>query len=228
MNQIKSVLSLIFLFSSLILIGQSRNFNDFSGIKVSGNLKVELVNSDQNMVEIEMIKGDIENIITEVKGDVLHLKVKQKWGWGNKTKASIVLYHDGVNQIDASAGATLKSVDHINSTELDIDVSSGATAKVAVECSKLKVNVSSGATAKLSGHCKEQYIDVSSGATYKATSLASDNVDVDASSGASAKVWATKSITANASSGGSIKYKGEPENTKLDAGKYSGGSIRKM
>ena len=71
-------------------------------------------------------------------------------------------------------------------------------------------------------------MQASSGGNYNGRNFESKKVIVNASSGGSATVWATDSLKANASSGGSVKFKGDPKQRDIDVGKYSGGSIRQM
>jgi len=210
---------------------ETRNLDEFTGLSVSGSISVELVASTEHKAEIELLKGDIDKLITEVKGSTLKIKFKNKDGWnwgGNQNKAKIVLHYVDLDMIDASAGSKVSSKEKVSAKEMEMDVSSGASVKLELETQKLDADVSSGASVKIMGTADDQSIDISSGASYHASDLASKNCDVDASSGASAKVWASQSLKADASSGASIKYKGDPEKTNLDPGKYSGGSIRKM
>jgi hypothetical protein len=209
---------------------QTRDLNSFDKLKVSGGIKVNLIKSNDQKAEVDMVRGDYDELVTEVKGDVLVIKFKSKaLSWGNNNnKANIDLYYKSLSSVDASAGSSVKGDGLLKGSDVSVEVSSGASVSVEVDSDELSVDISSGASCSLSGKAGEQDVDVSSGATYDGSKVASSYVKVDASSGATAKVWATERLVADASSGASIKYKGNPKKTEIDAGKWSGGSIKKM
>ncbi|NNE25603.1 MAG: DUF2807 domain-containing protein [Saprospiraceae bacterium] len=206
-----------------------RRLSSFSELSVSGGITVDLYEG-QPKAEIEMIKGDLDKLVTEVKGDKLKIYFDNgKWGWSNgNNKAKIKLYFRSLDGISASAGCKIEGHSLITADRFDADASSGARMEVNVEASSIDSDVSSGASTYISGEAKRLSVDVSSGGSFVGSDLKANDVDADVSSGGSVKVWATKSLTADASSGGSIKYKGNPDKTNIDAGKYSGGSVRKM
>jgi len=210
---------------------ETRELDRFTAVEVSGNIKLTLIQSDEHKAEIELIKGDLSKLVTEVRGKTLKLKFKNKEGWnwgGNQNKAAITLYFKDLEYLDASAGASVGGEETIQSDEMSVDASSGASIRIDLECSTLDVDVSSGASLRLAGNTGNQKVDVSSGASYNGVDMISETVKIEASSGASAKVFASKEINADASSGGSIRYKGDPAKTNIDPGRYSGGSIKSM
>lgn len=169
---------------------QTRTLSDFSKIDLSGSITATLVQSNESKIDIKMIKGSEESLITEVSGGKLTVKFKKGFmNWNNNKKAEVTIYYAKLNEIDASAGSAVKSDDVITGNALTFDVSSGANMQLSVE---------------------------------------GDMVNIDASSGASITCVANKSIEAEASSGGSIKYIGEPTKQNIDVGKYSGGSVTQM
>lgn len=208
---------------------QTRELSDFNSLSVSGGIKVNM-HYGKPKAEIEVTKGDIEKLKTEVKGDHLKIYFDNKWSWtgGKSQQATIDLYFKTVDEISSSAGATIKCSEVITVSSFEADASSGSRIEAKVEAGSVDSDVSSGASIAISGAAKDLNVDVSSGASFRGDGLEAKAVDADVSSGGSIKVWATHSLTADASSGGSIKYKGNPEKTNIDSGKYSGGSVKKM
>jgi hypothetical protein len=122
----------------------------------------------------------------------------------------------------------VRSKDVVSGNNLDFDVSSGASVDIEVEGSMVSIDASSGSMIKLKGNSEKAVIEASSGASVDGQYLEVDHTSADVSSGASIMCVANKSIEAEASSGGSIKYKGEPTKQNIDVGKYSGGSVTRM
>jgi hypothetical protein len=230
--------TLFVLFTGLFLTAQSfsliadnvtRDLDKFSTLEVMGNIKVTLIPSTENKAEINIIKGDIDDLKTTISNNTLEIKFKGKglkWNSGANKKAEITLYFTNLNEIDISAGARVSGNEIIKASTFEVDASSGSFCSIPIEVEQLKVSISSGASVTMKGTANDQDVDLSSGASYKAKKLETEKTTIDVSSGASAVVWAKSEIEADANSGGSIKYKGAPEKTNIDAGKYSGGSIK--
>lgn len=220
----KNVIFSTFAFALLLITntisGQSRTIDNFSSIKVSTNVSVKLVHASSPKIEYMMIKGSEDDLITEVSGSQLIVKIQSKRsGWsGKKSQAKVIVYYTDLTDISVAAGASILSDGAIRCAAMDIDVSSGASADIEVTTSDVDAEASSGATLRIKGTTDKADFDASSGSSIKAVDLVADHVKVDASSGASVAVQANKTINADASSGASIKYTGEAENKNIDQG----------
>ena len=203
----------------------------FHALDVAGSFEVKLYEGDPR-AEITMQKGEVDEVIVEVSKGVLRLRFKNKKGlnftkkYGKK--AIVDLYVKDLDEIDSSAGASVRSDYMLTADHFEIDASSGSSIHVDLETNNLEVDISSGASVHTQGSATSIEIDCSSGAAYNGKQLEAATAEVEASSGASAKVWVTDRLDADASSGASIRYKGNPQNKNLDPGKMSGGSIRPL
>ena len=108
---------------------------------------------------------------------------------------------------------------------LNIDASSAADIDLKINVKELHVDASSSADIVLSGTAEKQTVEVSSAADYKAFELVSKQGDISASSAADANVNVTDELDASASSGGSVRYKGNPPRVKEHSS--SGGDVDK-
>jgi len=206
---------------------QSKSVSNFSKLKTSGSVKVDLVHSSENKVDYKMISGSEDDLKIAVDGSTLVVKIKNKLlRMGKEAKAKVTVYYTDLDEISTSAGSSVYSEEVINSTRLDLNASSGSSLKVRMDANRSDVDASSGATINVKGTCANGSFDASSGSSIHASNLECDTVDADASSGATIKVHANKSISADASSGGSIKYSGNPSSKDIDAS--ISGSIKKM
>ena len=206
----------------------TRQVGDFDGVKVSSGIKAELVRGSTTKVEITASGIDIDKVTTEVKNGVLKVGIDNNW-WNSlrnkkrKVEATIT-YSGDLSQIAAGSGSRIECDHTIQSKSLDIDVSSGASMDVEIEVSDATIDISSGASLNLAGEASSTEIDISSGASLSGYDFATDMVDIDGSSGATARIHVVKELVADVSSGASVKYKGNP--TKRDIDKGSGGSVR--
>ncbi len=227
----KSALVFTILFYSFSLFSQYevRELTAFNTLEVSAGIKVILYNSDRNYAEITTSKGDLEDLETEISGNTLDIAwASSSWGsFMSNRSAEVKLYFTNIEEIDISSGSNVTSNEVINSASFALEASSGAYAALAIECKDLTIDISSGASVNLEGKTVDQEVDISSGASYKGLDLISENTDISASSGASAKIYVTAHLSAEVSSGASIKYDGNPKSSDIDDDKWSGGSIRK-
>lgn len=233
----KSIFFLAFMVTAALISASSiiqndtevRDLGDFSEVSVSAGINLHLVHGNQNKAVIEVDDIDLDDVITEIKGDRLVLKVdNNKWGWNwkSKRKIDITLTYKEIDELSASSGSRVRSDHTLSGEDLEFTSSSGASIELEVECKELTADASSGASISLSGQANTIEVDVSSGASIKASDLEADYVSADASSGGSIKVWAKEGLDADVSSGGSVRYKGNPG--KLSKDKSSGGSVSPM
>lgn len=220
----KQIFTLLCIWSTFCtLTAQTKSLPEFNRISTSGNVKVEILNSDQHKVEYTIIKGYPDDLIIDIRNQTLTVKIKnQSMKWGrSSTKAKVTVYAKEIRGIDCSAGSSLKSSDTWQTEHLAIDVSSGANCKLALNVQSLSADASSGASLSISGKASSASFDASSGASVDASELVSVTVSAVASSGGGIKSYVTERINASASSGGSVRYKGNPTERKIDA-KVSG------
>lgn len=227
----KQLLSILFAccLSSSIFAQETKSLSDFDALAVSTNIKLELIKSNENKMEIDIVKGNRKDLKIKESSKNLSIYIKTKNNWNNnKTKARIKLYYTELKDLNVSAGANVFSNSTIASNSFDVNVSSGGSANISVETGSFDSNVSSGGSLNINGKASDVDIDASSGGSFNGLTFKCEDADLEASSGGSVSIWVTKSIDAGTSSGGSIRYKGDPPNKDLDRDKWSGGSITSM
>jgi len=143
---------------------------------------------------------------------------------GRKSVKVYVTY-TRLEKLSASSASNLFSTDLIKSGNLEISVSSAGSVEVKLESESVIVNASSAGKTVLEGNTKSLEIEASSAGDIDAYNLESEIVNVSVSSAGSAKINVSKELQAHASSGGSIRYRGNPLKTNTDSS--SGGSVKK-
>ncbi|MRT93169.1 head GIN domain-containing protein [Ancylomarina sp. 16SWW S1-10-2] len=205
------------------VVKQDREIGHFTAISAGTGLDVFVVQGETEAVTVEADENLQDNIITEVRGGKLIVKVEDRI---RKAKAkSVYITLVNVNKINISSGCDFETKSTLNVKELDIEVSSGADAKLDIHADKLSCSVSSGADADLWGTANYFYAKASSGSDLDAHKLTAKTCKAKASSGADVSVNATEEIDASASSGGNVSYYGNP--TKVDVNTSSGGDVNR-
>ena len=172
------------------VVTERRDISGFRGIDVGGIFKVEAVSQKDFGVEIEVDDNLVPLVRTEVRGGVLHIEFDGHL----KSRGPILVrvFAPDFESIDAS-GASSVTVAGLKNSLLSID-SSGAS----------KITVS-GETKKLS-------IDVSGATRINAGDLKAADVNVEASGASHVDVFATETLTADASGATKVSYSGSPKN----------------
>ncbi len=206
-----------------------RNVTGFHAIRISHGIELIIKQGNTEAVAVSASQKEYrDNIKTEVEGGVLKIYFDTQWykNWnsnGKKLKAYVSFKQ--LDMLHGSSGSNTTVDGTINSNDVKIELSSGAGFKGAVEATSLSVDNSSGATARISGKAQSVTLETSSGAGIYGYDLVSDKCDAHASSGGAIEVSINKELSARASSGGDIRYKGNAVITNVSTG--SGGSVRK-
>lgn len=182
---------------------QRHSYAGFSKVDASAGVEVVVAQGAFD-VQAETTEGQgFDNLIVEVKGDTLRISRKsQLWDMGGP-RYRVTVSAPAFSEFEVSSGASL-TADSLRLDAVEVDVSSGASVRIAGTCSTLD-------------------LDMSSGASFSGEGLRCDTARVDASSGASAHAFAARKATGNASSGASVSFSGNPAELERDTS--SGGSV---
>lgn len=203
---------------------QTRSISPFTGIKAAEGIDVYLVKGEKESVRVEVTGTKLENIITEVAGS--YLKVHMRDGnYRGRVDAKVFVTYVKIDKLSASSAGSIFSEGAIEASTLEISSSSAANIEVTVDAGSVEVSASSAGEVELKGKAKSLDAGASSAGEIDAYDLEAQRVEVDASSAGSVKVNAIEELDAHASSGGSIRYRGNPNKSITDSS--SGGSVRK-
>lgn len=231
--------------NSSYLNGEVRSVGQFSGLEVSTGINVVFKQENATNVKVFADSDKLQNVITKVENGILKIYIDNKGAKKMKFKnLSVNVSSPRMDHIKTSSGANFTGVNSIKENNLRIDassgsiisgkfsvtnttdlsVSSGSNVKANITSGKILVKSSSGSSAVLGGNADSGMFDVSSGAVCKAENLRVNVAEVEATSGSSASVNVKDRMKVRASSGGSVKYKGNPK-IDSDISKTSGGSL---
>ncbi|CAD7808508.1 hypothetical protein CHRY9390_01842 [Chryseobacterium aquaeductus] len=231
--------------NSSYLNGENRNVGEFSGIEVSTGVNVVFKQENSTSVKVLADSDKLQYVITKVENGVLKVYIDNKGSKRLKFKnLSVNISSPKMDNIKTSSGSNFTVVNSIKENNLQIEassgssiagkftvnniadfsVSSGSNVKANITSGKIMLKSSSGSNISVEGNADIGIIDVSSGSVCKAENLRVNNADVESTSGSSATIHAIEKLRAKASSGGSVRYRGNPT-IDSDVSKTSGGSL---
>ncbi len=198
------------------------NLKDFDQISVRGSFDVELKEGRKEFVKIELEKGDVKDVITEVDGSKLKIYSKKKW---NSAKGNLVIGYKKLNRISTSGSSTVKTNSNISSDEFTISGSGSSKFYLDINCPNLNIDLSGSGKVNLEGKGKELDINLSGSGDVDTFSFKVDNANISISGSGDVDLTVEKKLSASISGSGSVRYRGEPSIEKI---KVSGsGSVKK-
>ncbi|MFT3981114.1 MAG: head GIN domain-containing protein [Ferruginibacter sp.] len=204
------------------VVTEDRKLDGFTGVNAGGSFTVKLKQGSSYKVSVQADDNIIDDIETDVDGDVLEIHYKNGVSISNAT-ATIYIEAPSFTFIGGSASANIESQNTLKSdAKLKADASSAADIQLTIDAPQVEAEANSGSTLALKGQTKDIDVQASSGAHLEAYDLLSENAKAQASSGASIDLHASVNLNAQASSGASVNYRGNPAVSKQES---SGGSI---
>jgi hypothetical protein len=189
-----------------------RSVKGFHAIQVSSGIHLYLTQGSEEAVAVSASEKKYrDRIITEVEGGVLKIYVDMNhwrfWDddWKNKKAYVSCKFLD---ELKASSGARVDVDGSLSAENLSLRFSSGSDFEGQVKVNELKISQGSGADAEISGKATNLRVEGSSGSTLGGFDLATDLCNASCSSGATVHITVNKELSASASSGGQIYYKG--------------------
>lgn len=208
---------------------QKRNVSGYHAIEVSGGIDLYLSQGDE-AVAVSAAKDEYrDKIITEVVNGVLkiHFEWKNsnlKIDWGNRKMKAYVSFKN-LDGLEASGGSDVIVDGTIKTTKMNMEISGGSDFKGKVEADELRINASGGSDVSISGKAARLTIDANGGSDFNGYDFASDICNVEASGGSDVEITVNKELSASASGGSDIHYKGAGLIRDIKTG---GGSIKKV
>jgi hypothetical protein len=228
-NQVMKISCSVFLVTSLAFsaYGQQsevRQIGSFQGVRASEAIDVYLKKGDKESVKVEATGTELSNVLTEVSGTSLKIHMRDG-NYHGKKSVKVYVTFTRLDKISASSASNIFSEGSIKTGDMGINVSSAGSVEVTLDAESVTVDASSAGDAVLEGKAKSLEIEASSAGGIDAYNFDTEIVNVRVSSGGSAKISVSKELEAHASSGGSIRYRGNPLKTNTDSS--SGGSVKK-
>ena len=207
---------------------QKRNVSGFHAIEVSGGIDLYLSQGEE-AVAVSTLKEEYRNkIMTEVKDGILKIWYQSssniRMDWGSRKLKAYVSFKS-LDRLKGSGGSDISVDGSIKVAKLAVEISGGSDFDGKVETDDLDIQASGGSDVDISGKAEKLTIDASGGSDFKGYELASDICNVEASGGSDVHVTVNKELSASASGGSDVYYKGTGLIREL---KTSGASIKKV
>ncbi len=212
MAKVLKICVLLFFVSIQIAFAQTENrqIGEFSELSVGGSFDVYLKHGSKAELKIEAQNVKLEDIVTEVSGKKLLIRLREGMWNTNGRAGKIWLTYTALKKINSSGSSDIEAEGKIKGEELEISLSGSGNITAGVELTRLEVNISGSADAQLNGKTQEQEITISGSGELKAVDLESDKAEISISGSGDATVYVKEEIEARVSGSGKVKFKGNP------------------
>lgn len=211
----KYILTVITLgFLSAVNAQVDKNVGDFTSIKTSNRIKVELIQGAENKVVVNESQQDAVNIINK-NGRLILKSTLKELVTENEYSVTIQVYFTEVKEIDAQGGSYIYSKQPIVQKNLKLSANLGSVVNLPMQTETLSVSGTTGAKITLTGSVqKSVQVKASAGAQITANKLTTARNKVVVNSGSIAFVTATHYLDAQVIAGGKINISGKPTDVK--------------
>lgn len=190
------------------IVSENRATGDFTGISVGGAYEIELKNGSVTEVKVEADDNIIGLIETRVSNNRLNITTKN----GNSfTNGHFKIYITApvINEIKSSGAATVVIKNILKSNDkITLESSGASTITGEADAPDISTEASGAAEIKIFGRTKNYNAEASGSATIKTKDLMSETTKVHASGAATANVYSSVRLDADASGAASITYTG--------------------
>lgn len=197
----------------------SSNMDNFQSVVLTGNVVANLVKADTNFIDIKFFDTDVKQLKWNVSDGVLSIALRQgqiRKGWAEIT----IQYADTLKNISITSGE-LMFKDPVFGEMLDIAVKGGGKLAGEVDVRDLVMNVSGNSAAKLTGAAKYVTLSATEKSMVDVRDVDALSAGVNAATGAEVFVNAAERIVANAKTGATVFYKGNPDIVRDISSKFS-------
>jgi hypothetical protein len=196
---------------------QERKISHFTELEVSSAFIVALTQGTSEKLMVEADEGDLDNIITEVRGGKLIIKPRNSNYFSNKFQnVRIYLTFTTLTDIDISGAVELKGTNVMRFSNLEIEASGASKINLNLSADKINCDISGASSLDLMGSASHLQIDLSGASAFDALDLSVTICNIDASGASSAKVNVSQKLMVEGSGSSTIRYKGTPSVVEKD------------
>lgn len=208
---------------------QKRAVPAFHAISVAGGVDLFLTQSNTVAVAVSANKiEDRDKIKTEVVNGVLKIYYESSnvfsFSWSSRKLRAYVSVKN-IDGLEASGGSDVSVEGTFAVAKLNVDLSGGSDFKGNVNITDLNVEASGGSDVDISGRAINLIINASGGSDFNGYELSADNCKANCSGGSDINITVNKELTADASGGSDIYYRGQGTVRKADSS--GGGSVKR-
>lgn len=197
----------------LVEVEVTADIRDVRAVNASHSFAVTVERGDEPALLVEADDNLAEDVLVEVRDQVLHLSVR-----GGLTLTDVTLRATAVlptlDEAIVSGAAQLEAVDEVAGDSFRAEASGASTVIADVDVRSLEAEASGASTIRLAGTADTAVLEADGASTIRAADLAVGDVEVVLSGASNAEVEVIGALDAQLSGSSTLTYRGEP--TSID------------
>ena len=202
---------------------EKRELSRFDEISVAQGIDLVAEKGTTNSIDLEVSRIDLEDVITEVRGGKLYVKLSRGNHRSNRVRATLT-YTEELRDIEVSTGAEAEFRTKIKVDDLEVTTSTSGYVRLSVEAKTVDLGATTSGRINIDGKATEIDASASTGGSIDAFDLVANDAYARANTGADIRLTAEERLRASAGTGGSVRYMGKP---RTDVRTNTGGSVRR-
>jgi hypothetical protein len=188
---------------------EDRSVSGFSGIYVSGGIKVIVRQDSAYKVQVETDYNLHPFIEIYKEGNALHIRQQDNTSLDATGSIKVYVSSPVLEELMASGACSISTDNRISgTTPLDIDLTGASNVTLDIRYPSTKMKLSGASTADIKGETKDLSAKGSGACELHLFDLLTENATVDVSGASSADVYASVKLNVDASGASNVKYKG--------------------
>jgi hypothetical protein len=190
----------------------SKNFTEsgFKDIEVSSSINVFVQQGSNYSIKIDAEENLLALMKVKAEGDLLVIGFKNNVNVSTTKDIKVYITSPEYRKLDGSGSCTFTSHGVITGNEVELDLSGASDARLNLEVKKLEIDASGASEIELKGKAIDFSVDGSGSTHVKAFDFLTENTHIQLSGAGDAEVNVSKSLSADISGAGDVKYKGKP------------------
>lgn len=194
---------------------EHRQVDNFTGVKSSGSIDVELSTGEEYEVVIENDENLMKYVKTTVENGVLNISYKDHISV-RQDHAKVYVTAPSLNKIIASGSANINFDDGIlTDKKIEISVTGSGDIEGGIDAPEVSSVVSGSGNINLHGRTRDFEARSSGSGDINCSELKSENARVKINGSGNARVFASVSLDASVNGSGDIYYRGNPSSPKI-------------
>lgn len=191
---------------------ETRRLDSFSTLKVSGIAQVKLIQGIEESLTLHTKNLSPEDVITEVKGNTLTIKLKGNKKYQN-IELRILLKIRNLSSISAKGAVVIENESMLQTEELSLNTDGAVRLDMKLNVQKLQVNSSGANELELEGKAIYQKVTLNGAGKVSNYNLETSSSDVTVNGVGSIEVNIKDKLIAEVNGVGRISYKDAPNSS---------------
>ena len=196
-----------------------REVKGFTKIETSGAFEIRIIKSDSYSVKVEADEKIIKNIITEVVGDklVIRLDKSGKNDCDSKTNSKLItIQMPTLNGLTCSGASEVHSNDVFEVEKFELKTSGASEVELGINAKLLISKFSGASDIDLKGKVDTHALEMTGASDLDAENLEASKYAINSKGASDCRIYVTDELSISGSGASSIKYKGSPSKITKD------------